>query len=344
MRLLIAFIVVLNVIFGSISHATNKGGSPDEFYRGKTVDLVIPFSAGGTVDLGGRLLAAFWPQYVKGGVMTVSNLKGGGGVASHNYVMKGKIDGLTMCCTSHPAGVGYPLYKAAGVDWKIKDMQWIGMLGKDIQAFSISPKLPYKSMDEMQKAKGLKLGGLGPGGAISLGSGFIAAVFELDAKVILGYRGTSELAVATGKGELDGYTENAAGVVMQSKQGFCKPLCVLSTKRSPLLPNTPAVTEIIKLTPDQQTWLSFFEYLPQGNSFFVRDGIPVERVKFLQDAFDKIIAMPRFQTQMKTTFGEQSEALSGKDVTALVNKLLAVPQEAVDRFLSETNKYMFGAK
>jgi tripartite-type tricarboxylate transporter receptor subunit TctC len=277
--------------------------------------------------------------------MVVANTKGGGGTASHNFIMKGPTDGLTVGGTSHPGLVGSALYKGAGVRWKIKDIQWIGMVYKDVLVLSLSPKSPYNSLEDLKKAKGLKFAGLGPGGNISLGSGFISAVMGLDATVILGYKGTTEAALAVAKGELDGYVEDAAGVIKRVQQGIVKPpLVVLSDKRSPHFPNTPAVPEAIKLTPEQRTWLSFFRYVPQGTSIFVRDGVPEDRVKFLREAFDNIVAIPALKTQMTNYFGSWSEPIFGKDLAAEVAELANIPEATVDAFIAATDKYMYGKK
>jgi tripartite-type tricarboxylate transporter receptor subunit TctC len=338
-------VLVLSVFPVVGSGAPKKARTPMEFYGANQVEMIVPYSAGGPVDFGARLFASYWPNYVKGGSMVVANTKGGGGIASHNFVMKGPKDGLTICGTSLPGAVGYPLYKAAGVRWKIKDIQWIGMVYKDVLVFSLSPKSPYKSLEELKQAKGLKFGGLSPGGNISLGPAFISAVMGLDATVILGYRGTTDIALAVAKGELDGYVEDAAGVIKRVQQGLVKPpLVVLSNKRSPHFPDTPALPEVVKLTPEQQTWLSFFRYVPQGNPIFVRDGVPQDRVTFLRDAFDKIVAIPPYKRQMETYFGSWSEPISGKELTADVAELASIPEAAVDAFIAATDKYMYGKK
>lgn len=338
-------VFVLSGFFVTSSYAAEKGVPPAQFYGSKIVENICTTGAGGTVDFAARLFASHWPEYAKGGSMVVANNKGGGGIASHNYIMKGRTDGLTIGTASHSSAVGYPLYKAQGVQWSIKEIHWVGMIGKDVLAFSLSPKLPYNSLDELKKAKGLRLGGLGPGGNISLGAAFIATVLGLDARVILGYTGSTELAVASAKGELDGYVENSAGLFQRIKQGFSRsPLLVLSFKRSPVFPNIPAASEAIKLTPEQQTWLSFFEYIPQGSSIFVRDGVPADRVKFLQDGFDKIVATKSFQTQMKTFYGSWSEPVSNKQLADEVSKLTTISGDAVDRFVAEADKYTAGRK
>jgi len=340
-----AIVFVLSVVLIAGSWTPAKAVTSAEFYGAKKVEEIVPYSAGGPVDFSARLFASYWPNYVKGGSMVVANTKGGGGTASHNFIMKGPKDGLTLCATSHSGAVGYPLYKAAGVQWKIKDIQWIGMAGKEVLAFSLSPKSPYNSLEELKQAKGLKFGGLSPGGNISLGPGLISAIMGLDATIILGYKGTTPVALAVAKGELDGYVEDAAGVVKRVQQGLVKPpLVVLSNKRSPHFPETPALPEVIKLTPEQQIWLSFFQYVPQGTSFFVRDGVPADRVKFLQDAFDNIVAIPAFKTQMKTYYGSWSEPISGKELAEEVAQLASIPEAAVDRFLAATDKFMFGKK
>jgi hypothetical protein len=67
-------------------------------------------------------------------------------------------------------------------------------------------------------------------------------------------------------------------------------------------------------------------------------------VKFLQDAFDHIVAIPAFKTQMATYYGSWSEPISGKELTAEVAQLASIPESAVENFIAATDKDMLGKK
>lgn len=339
----VAILVALSALLIASSCAPNKALTAAEFYGSKTVEEVVCYAPGGSVDFSARLFSSYWADAVKGGSMVVASLKGGAGIAGHNYIMKGPQDGLTLGATSNPGLVSYPVYGGAGVQWENKNIQFMGMLGSDQMAFILSPKVPYKSFEDLKKAKGLKFAGMSPSGSTTLGPALISYLFGLDAKIILGYASTTEMALAAAKGEVDGYCENSSTANARIKQGLVPPpLVTISFTRRPLLPNIPALPEVLKLTPEQQTWLGFFEYIPQGTTFFVRDGVPADRVKFLQDTFDKIIAMSGFKSQFKTYFGAEAEPVSGKELADMVGKLTAIPGEAIKSFNTTLGAYLVG--
>jgi hypothetical protein len=72
--------------------------------------------------------------------------------------------------------------------------------------------------------------------------------------------------------------------------------------------------------------------------------VSADKVKFLQNAFDHIVAIPAFQKQMEAYYGSGSEPISGKELAGEVAQLASIPESAVDNFTATTDKYMFGKK
>ena len=127
---------------------------------------------------------------------------------------------------------------------------------------------------------------------------------KLDAKIITGYKGGSDMALAAGKGEID-IVPLPTGTGLDSvNKGFVKPpVVVMGNRRVDVFKDSPAFTEVLNFTPEQKT---FFK-LAYATTYILRvgaapPGVPEDRIKFMQDTFAKIVTMDGFKEQSKLAF------------------------------------------
>src|SRR3972149_1723027 len=89
-------ILNLLLILGVLNPESAKASTAADFYAKKTVNVVVPFGAGGGVDYIARLFARYWPELVPGGTMLIKNMTGSGGIRGTNSVYSADPDGLTI--------------------------------------------------------------------------------------------------------------------------------------------------------------------------------------------------------------------------------------------------------
>jgi tripartite-type tricarboxylate transporter receptor subunit TctC len=222
------------------SAALAQGGFPN-----KPVRVIVAFTAGGPTDVVARLigqkLSDKWGQPV-----LVENRPGAAGLLGSEYVAKSPADGYTLLmATAGNLTVNQHLYKNMHFD-PVKDFTPIAQTAA-VDFVLVSQPGGFKDVKELIAAAKAKPDTIttatsGNGGAPHLA----AALFEDAAKVnltMVPYKGTADAvnAVLGGQTQLD--FDAASQVMPFIKAGKLKPLAVLGTKRSALLPDVPTMAE-----------------------------------------------------------------------------------------------------
>jgi tripartite-type tricarboxylate transporter receptor subunit TctC len=161
----------------------------------------------------------------------------------------------------------------------------------------------------------------------------------LDAKIVSGYPGGNDMCLAAGRGEVDSAPGPAALGLDGMKKGFVKPpVAIMGRKRVAAFPDSPAVSELVKFTPEQET---LFKLADATSCVFragaTRPGVPEDRVKFMQDAFAKIVAMKAFEEQSKSFFPLGPTPMSGKELNAYMKEALSMTFDPIKAMI---NKYL----
>jgi tripartite-type tricarboxylate transporter receptor subunit TctC len=235
-----AFATLAAATFASAGPALAQGGFPS-----KPVRVIVAFTAGGPTDLVARMigqkLTDKWGQQV-----VVENRPGAAGLLGSEFVAKSPADGYTLLmATAGNLTVNQHLYKNMRFD-PIKDFTPIAQTAA-VDFVLVSQPGGFKDVKELVAAAKAKPATIttatsGNGGAPHLA----AALFEDAAKVdltMVPYKGTADAvnAVLGGQTQLD--FDAASQVMPFIKAGKLKPLAVLGTRRSALLPDVPTMAE-----------------------------------------------------------------------------------------------------
>ncbi len=300
-----------------------KPVSAADFYKDKTVTIVVPFSPGGGFDFVARVFASYWSDYA-GGPAIVKNVTGGGGLVGLNFVSNAKPDGLTIGISNATFVLSPVLYDRPGAEYDVKKLSYIGGFCRASNlVFGIGANLPYNSMADLQKAKGLKFGSQEPTNRITWAEAVVAELFQLeDAKIICGFKGQTEAALASAKGELTGLSNKYASYNEYVKKGWMKPpFLILDYERDKdICPDVPAVTELVEIPPEMKPLCDFVIDFPAesslGKLFVAPPGVPDDRLEFIRDTFVKIYGDAGAQKQFKLQYVVLAPPISGEDLGA----------------------------
>ncbi len=317
--------------------------SPAEFFKEKTVILIVNSKPGGGTDYISRLVASYWTT-VTGGSMVIKNEPGGGGLAALNLVYGAKPDGLTIGIGTLLSHVVQPaLIGAKGVKFDPRKFGYIGGGALSPKTFVIGKKVNAESMADLQKMKDLRFVTTGAATGNALGMVLICDLFGLEgAKVVPGLK-TADMGLALARGEAHGAVDNSASSLDFIKKEYAKAaLAVFAKERSKWFPDTPTVREQTweQLSQEQQNLLGYMEGNDGTKTFFVTPAIPQDRLQFMQDAFAKVIQDKGFLRQVKLRWVIWQSAPHGKDFPALVAGLLNVPKETVEGLNTVMDKWI----
>jgi tripartite-type tricarboxylate transporter receptor subunit TctC len=220
-------------------------------------------------------------------------------------------------------------------------LNYIGFLGYSPYGIAVGINRPYQSLADLQKSVGLKFGGTGVQDNMALGAAFVINALGLkDARVVTGYGGSAEVAAAAAKGEIDGMANPAATIYRDIEKKFVKPpFLVVDRQRTEWFPNVPALTEVVKLSAEQEIMLNVFLGLKGGKVFFATPGISEERIEFIRSAFDRIVKMKKFLTLMEKAVAIWTAPTNGRDLFAEVAKLTKVSKEDVAKLRNLVEVY-----
>ncbi|HSR10955.1 MAG TPA: tripartite tricarboxylate transporter substrate binding protein [Thermodesulfobacteriota bacterium] len=222
----------------------------------KPVRLLIPYAAGGAVDILGRTigdeLSKRWKQPV-----IIENRTGAGGTIASQVIVKSPPDGYTLVIVSSGHSINPYLYSNLPYD-TFKDFKAISLLGSSPNMMLVSAKSPFKSVGDVLAAARAKPGSLSYGMSGTGTSTHLAGeLFKYMAKVdivAVAYKGGAPIINDLLGGHLPLSFNNIPESMGQINAGTVRPLGVTTTTRSAVLPNVPTIAEAGVPGYDTMVW------------------------------------------------------------------------------------------
>ncbi|MBI2960704.1 MAG: hypothetical protein HYY28_10345 [Betaproteobacteria bacterium] len=316
--------------------------TPEEFFKKNNVEIVVGFSAGGGTDSAARTVTAYWSDTF-GGLAKINNMPGGGTVVATNYVWRAKPDGLTLLITPFGTSLAATtLFGAPGMKFDVSKFSYIAMFADEPPGFSIGKDLPYNSLEDLKKAKGLKLGSTSAKGMPPFGGVTMLHLLGLDdGNVITGYDSAPEVGLAIKRGEIHGMVFTSNSTDKEVKKGVTKALATVAYVGSPLLPGVKPVSELLKLSPEQQRILKVYDAaFKSGRVLLGPPGMDPAKVEYLRKKIVELFKSKGYQAMAKTVFGYWEDPVVGKDLEKLIQELQAMPKADVDLMNRLAKKYI----
>ena len=231
-----------------------------DFYRGRTITLTSPDEAGSGYDRYARLIGGFIGKHIPGNPkIVVKNMPGAGGLVQINYMDKiAPKDGTEFAIIQHGL-IFRPLFDPREVRYKVENFRWLGSVTPIVVIGAFRKDAPAQTAEELFTKETLV--GLAGGTTVYLPIA-INAIFKTKMKLIPGYRGTSDIALAMKRKEVYGIV----GLGLDSFQ-FEMPgeeaenyriLFQMGVRRAEALPNVPLIQEFAKNDLDRQTLETIF--------------------------------------------------------------------------------------
>lgn len=314
--------------------------SQTPFYQKKTIQVLIGSAPGGLYDRWGRLFAQHMGKYIPGNPNLVAqNMPGGGSMVATNYLYGlAKPDGLTVgMFQTHmylQQLVGIPEVK-----FDVRKFNWLGSQEKGQMMLYIRADSPYKSLDDILKAKEPpKCGGSGASDQTALLTRLLEETIGAKFIRVLGYPGGSDVDLAMERGEV---VCRATRITVHfsrepfltwDKKSFDRHLLQAGTKRDPRLGDVPTIYELMDKykTPEvgrrlAQVILSGDEL---GRPMVAPPGVPADRVKILREAYIKVLKDPEVIAEV-TKSRLDMEPSTGEEIEAVIKEVMDQPPEVV---------------
>ena len=311
------------------------------FYEGKTVRIIVGFSAGAAYDVWARLMAQYWSKFIPGNPsFVVQNMTGGGSLIAANHVYNvAKPDGLTL------GFVAPGLYMEQLAGRKEVQHDWlkfshIGSPESTARIFFVRGDTGYKTIEDLRKAaEPPKCGATGVGTASYFWPKLLAETVGFKLTMVLGYQGAADAHLAIEKGEMHcwgGTLQNYFGTEPSrtwAKTGFSRVLSQSGQKRDPRLSDVPTIWELMDQHKTVEATRAVVKLMlaPEdiGRSLFAPPGVPPDRVKVLRAGFMKMMTDPDVVAEAQKRRFEPNP-LSGEEIEGLI-KGLVQSTEVIER-------------
>jgi tripartite-type tricarboxylate transporter receptor subunit TctC len=304
--------------------------TPEQFYRGKTVTIVVGFGPGGGYDYYARLFARYAAKYIPGQPSIVpQNMPGAGSLVATNYVYNiAPKDGTALGIVAQGLAVDEAL-NSPGVKYKSANFSWVGRMSSSVDMMIGWNTAKAKSIDDAFKQDVL-IAGTGPGSDTEVVPRVLNNVLGTKFEVISGYPGANEAMLALQRHEVDAATVGW-NTIATTKRAWLEDktinlLLQLSPYRGKATPNTPNMVEIGK-TEEQKEILSIYASgATIGRSIFGAPGIPEDRLAALRDAFTQMSKDPEFLKEIETS-GTEFDPMGGAELQRVVAEASSLPED-----------------
>jgi len=267
------------------------------FYGGKSISVVIGFSAGGGYDLYARLLARYMGKYIPGHPTFIpQNMPGAGTLKAANYIYEiAPKDGSVFGTFSRSLPLG-PVVGLQGAAFDSRKFTWLGSMAKDVTLCVTSDKSGIKTWADALKTE-FTVGGEGQGADPDVFANVIKTVFAAKAKLVTGYPGTADMILAVERGELAGICGVSYSTVIgrwadKLKQGQLHIIVQGGLEKHPALPDVPNMLDLA--SGEHAKTLMRLILAPQAMArpFAAPPGIPADRAQALSGAFNAALKDP----------------------------------------------------
>jgi tripartite-type tricarboxylate transporter receptor subunit TctC len=294
--------VLIGILFiSSVSFAAAP------FFEGKTIRIIVGYSAGGGYDMYSRVLSRHMGRHIAGNpTIIVENMTGAGSLISANHVYKvAKPDGLTI---GHFNGGLFfnQVLAQPGIEFDARKFEYIGAAVKEEVAFAFTKASGITSVEKWMASKTpVKMGGVSPGAfAPDNVIRIVKAALGFPIQLVSGYKGTADIRLACESGELAGTSWGwdsmrstwrkalDTGDVVVVLQGVPKPF--------PDLPKVPLAISLAK-TDEARTLIELGIHSPSvfARPFVLPPGTPKDRVQLLRTALIETLKDKEFLAEME---------------------------------------------
>jgi tripartite-type tricarboxylate transporter receptor subunit TctC len=309
-----------------------RAQSVADFYRGKTLRMLIGYGPGGGYDFYGRLVAEFLPKFIPGKpTMIPQNMPGGGSFVAAKYMAEvAPKDGTVFGSLSQTLALDSVTNNSAKID--VSKFAYIGRVVSNIDVGVTLPKSGIKSFDDVRK-KEFTVGASGGGSTTVLYPAALNAYAGSKFKIVRGYSGTNTIQLAMERGEVDILSAYGLPGILVSQPNWVEKgeatfLYQAALKRHRLLPNVPTMPELALSDEGRVVLQAIASTAEIGRSINTTPGVPAERLAALRQAFDTMLKDPEFLAACEQRH-LMVDGAPGTDMDAIVQETIKLPPEVV---------------
>jgi tripartite-type tricarboxylate transporter receptor subunit TctC len=326
----VLFAVLGLCVVGAIMAQAGESESP---FRGKTVRIVVGAAAGGGFDAYSRLVAAHIARNLPGNpTVIVQNMTGAGSLLAANYIANVAPKDGTVIGMVNPGIVTDSLFLPDRFKFDARKMKWIGNALRETHVATAWHTSPITSFDQVFQRDFLVAGS---GGSSSTYPVLLNGVLGTRFKVVAGYAGTTEGALATERGEVHG-----TGAITWASLKATQPAALANRQlrivaqfgiaKHKELSDVPWIYDHVRNEADRAALDLVLRTQEFGRPFLVAEGVPDATVALLRSAFDRTMNSAEFRTDAARRRLDL-DPTTGAEIQQIVDQIYRTPPPVIER-------------
>jgi tripartite-type tricarboxylate transporter receptor subunit TctC len=313
-----------------------SAASAADFYKDKTISIVVGSAAGGSYDAYARLLSRHIGNHIPGNpTVIVRNLPGAAGVQSAQFIYAAAPkDGTSLGAPLNTVPLTQVL-DPGKIAFDCAALQWIGTVAAPANVLAVWHGSGIKTLEDAQTRE-VTIGATTPGTTMEMYPLMANSLFGTKFKVVTGYIGGAEINLAMERGEVEGrgsnsylaYTFQNGEWIRDKKLNF---LFQMTLKRDALLPEVPALIEFAKTDEQRQIVSLLATSEAIGRPVMGPPGTPAERVAILRKAMMDAVSDPALRADAAKGKLE-IQPIAGDDMQKMIESIVHAKPEIVEKY------------
>ena len=307
----------------------------EEFYRGKSVTLLVGGGAGGGYDVYARAFARHMAKHIPGNPTIIpKNLAAAAGLAAAStlYTTSEK-DGSVIGAFPNNVTMD-PLFGNPGARYDAQKLNWLGSIGKLQNVCATWHESPVKTI-AMAREREIIVGAAGAASNTAIMPKVLNALLGTKFKIVMGYDPSSGLTMSLERKEVEGICGLSWSTIKAARPHWIKDkllnvIVQMGLEKLPDLPNVPAALDLVANPESKQVLELILMRQEAGRPFAAPPETPADRLAALRRAFDATLKDPGFLAEAKKLQLE-IEPLTGEEIDKLLARAYGSPKAIVQR-------------
>jgi len=309
-----------------------KADPVEDFYKGKSISLIIGLGEGGGYDLSARLVAQHLSDFIPGHPTIVPrNMPGAGSIAAAEYAYSvAPRDGTTLLMVQ-PTFVLEKLTDHSR-KYEPEKFTYIGRVDQSVLVGLVWHTSPAQSIEDLKRIP-ISVSAIGAAGTAATIPWALDRMIGTKMRVVLGYDSSATMGLAMARGETDGNGSTGWDYLKNKQEWFdqklIKILYTIALTRFNKIPDVPTILELTDNQRDRNALKLIASTSTIGRAIMSTPDVPAERVEALRRGFDRMVKDPQFLADAATRrLGV--DPLSGEGLQKIVLDVTSQPQEVID--------------
>jgi tripartite-type tricarboxylate transporter receptor subunit TctC len=321
----------------ALACAVRASAAPvEDFYKGKSVSLIVGGSVGGGYDTLGRAIGRYIGRHIPGNPsVVVQNMPGAGGLVAMDYLFHTAAhDGSVIALVENGPPLA-PLFGVKEARYDATAFNWLGTPSVETAVTLVWHSVPVNSLDDL-KNRATTMGASGTNSTQAFYTRLIDAVLGTKMQAINGYKGLNDTFLAMERGEIDGSPSVFYSAITSTRPHWlpdhlAKAILQYGPQPVKELAGVPFVPDLVKAPDDKLLLQAAFAPLALGRPLVMPPGVPAARVEAMRQALAATFADPDFVADAKKTGLVVNAPQTGEQLQDVIDHAYSTPPRVIDR-------------